>query len=36
MKRLPVDEEDKRSVGEWYARWDKFVADVDFKPAAKS
>src|SRR5438128_2035414 len=32
MKRLPVAEEDKRSVGEWYARWDKFVAEVDFKP----
>jgi len=32
MKRLPVAEEDKRSVGEWYACWDKFVADVDFKP----
>jgi hypothetical protein len=32
MKRLPVAEEDKRSVGEWYARWDKFVADVDFAP----
>jgi ketosteroid isomerase-like protein len=32
MKRLPVAPEDKRSVGEWYARWDKFVAEVDFKP----
>jgi ketosteroid isomerase-like protein len=32
MKRLPAAEEDKRSVGEWYSRWDKFVADVDFKP----
>ena len=32
MKRLPVAEEDKRSVGEWYARWDKFVAEVDFVP----
>src|SRR5258708_2566816 len=32
MKRLPVAEEDKRSVGEWYARWDKFVAEGGFKP----
>ena len=32
MKRLPVAEDDKRSVGEWYARWDKFVAEVDFVP----
>ena len=32
MKQPPVAPEDKRSVGEWYARWDKFVAEVDFKP----
>src|SRR5262245_41416170 len=32
MKRLPAAEDDKRTVGEWYARWDKFVADVDFVP----
>ena len=32
MKRLPAADDDKRSVGEWYSRWDKFVADVDFKP----
>ena len=32
MKRLAAAPEDKRSVGEWYARWDKFVAEVDFKP----
>jgi ketosteroid isomerase-like protein len=32
MKRLPVTEEDRRSVADWYARWSGFVADVDFKP----
>jgi ketosteroid isomerase-like protein len=33
MKRLPVDEADRRSVGEWYARWGALVAGVNFKPA---
>jgi ketosteroid isomerase-like protein len=33
MKRLPVAEEDKRSVAEWYQRWSGYVAAVDFKPA---
>ena len=32
MKRLAAADEDKRSVGEWYARWDKHVRDVDFVP----
>ena len=32
MKRLPVAEEDRRSVSDWYARWSGHVADVDFKP----
>lgn len=32
MKRLPAAEEDKRSVGEWYSRWDAYVRDVDFQP----
>ena len=32
MKRLPVAEEDKRSVADWYARWSGHVADVDFRP----
>ena len=32
MKRLPVAEDDKRSVADWYARWSGHVADVDFKP----
>ena len=32
MKRLPVAEEDRRSVAEWYDRWSGFVADVNFKP----
>ena len=32
MKRLPVAEEDKRSVADWYARWSGHVADVDFQP----
>ena len=33
MKRLPVLEEDRRSVAGWYARWGALVADVNFKPA---
>lgn len=33
MKRLPVAEEDRRSVGDWCARWGEFVADVNFKAA---
>ena len=32
MKRLPVAEEDRRSVADWYDRWSGFVADVNFKP----
>ena len=32
MKRLPVAEEDRRSVADWYARWSGHVAEVDFKP----
>jgi ketosteroid isomerase-like protein len=32
MKRLPVSEEDRRSVADWYARWSGHVAEVDFKP----
>ena len=32
MKRLPVAEEDRRSVADWYERWSGFVADVNFKP----
>jgi ketosteroid isomerase-like protein len=32
MKRLPVAEEDRRSVADWYARWSGHVAHVDFKP----
>ncbi|MCX7312223.1 MAG: ketosteroid isomerase [Hyphomicrobiales bacterium] len=33
MKRLPVAEEDRRSVADWYARWGDRVAEVDFKPS---
>ena len=33
MKRLPVAEEDRRSVAEWYDRWSGHVAAVDFAPA---
>jgi ketosteroid isomerase-like protein len=33
MKRLPVLEEDRRSVADWYARWGDLVADVNFKAA---
>ncbi len=32
MKRLPVAEEDRRSVKDWYDRWSGYVADVNFKP----
>jgi ketosteroid isomerase-like protein len=31
MKRLPANEEDRRSVADWLARWGKLVADVNFK-----
>jgi ketosteroid isomerase-like protein len=33
MKRLPVLEEDRRSVANWYARWGGLVADVNFNAA---
>lgn len=33
MKRLPVAEEDRRSVADWYARWGDYVAEVDFTPS---
>jgi len=33
MKRPPVLEEDRRSVGEWYDRWGGLVAEVNFKAA---
>jgi ketosteroid isomerase-like protein len=33
MKRLPVAEEDRRSVADWYARWGDLVADVNFNAA---
>ena len=32
MRRLPVADEDRRSVAEWYDRWSGFVADVNFEP----
>jgi ketosteroid isomerase-like protein len=35
MKRLPVAEDDRRSVADWYARWGDFVADVNFKPVGE-
>ncbi len=31
MKRLPVPEEDRRSIESWFAEWAKLVAAVDFK-----
>ena len=31
MKRLPVAEEDRRSVADWLARWGDLVAEVNFK-----
>lgn len=30
MKRLPVAEEDRRSIADWLARWGELVADVNF------
>jgi hypothetical protein len=33
MKRLPVVQEDRNSVAEWYHSWDLLVADVNFKAA---
>jgi ketosteroid isomerase-like protein len=33
MKRLPVAQEDRNSVAEWYHSWDLLVADVNFKAA---
>ena len=32
MKRLPVAEEDRRSVKDWYDRWSGYVAEVNFRP----
>ena len=31
MKRLPVSEEDRRSVADWFTQWAGLVAAVDFK-----
>ena len=31
MKRLPVPEEDRRSIAEWFDTWGRLVAAVDFK-----
>ena len=31
MKRLPVAEEDRRSVADWIGHWGDLVADVNFK-----
>jgi ketosteroid isomerase-like protein len=31
MKRLPVPEEDRRSVAAWFQRWAELVAEVNFK-----
>ena len=33
MQRLPVAEDDRQSVTDWYARWGALVADVNFAPA---
>ena len=30
MKRLPVSDEDRRSIGAWLAHWGELVAKVDF------
>jgi len=31
MKRLPVLEEDRRSIADWFVNWARLVAAVDFK-----
>lgn len=31
MKRLPVAEDDRRSIELWFVRWAELVANVDFK-----
>lgn len=31
MKRLPVREEDRRSIADWFERWGELVGNVDFK-----
>lgn len=31
MKRLPVQEEDRRSVADWFVHWAELVANVDIK-----
>lgn len=31
MKRLPVVEEDRRSIADWFVRWGELVGNVDFK-----
>jgi ketosteroid isomerase-like protein len=31
MKRLPVSEEDRRSVADWFTKWAGLVAAVDFQ-----
>ena len=31
MKRLPVAEEDRRSIADWIAHWGDLVAEVNFK-----
>jgi ketosteroid isomerase-like protein len=31
MRRLPVSEEDRRSIERWFVRWAELVANVDFK-----
>jgi len=30
MKRLPVSDEDRRSIAEWFVKWASLVAAVDF------
>jgi ketosteroid isomerase-like protein len=31
MRRLPVLDEDRRSIADWFERWAELVANVDFK-----
>ena len=33
MKRLPVLDEDRRSIADFFARWGALVGDVNFKQA---
>ena len=33
MKRIPVADQDRRSIADWFTTWGELVANVDFKRA---